>query len=406
MRIAPHNIGLVMNAPSFNIKERPLNWSVFFRAVAVAAISVVGAHSAATVISVPANQSSIQSAIDVANEGDTILVAPGTYFERINLRGKAIALRSQGGPQVTVIDGQSAGTVVTLDSSETRNTILEGFTISNGAASFGAGIYLLNSSATIRRNVFFNNRQDVGGFGAAIAGFSGSPYVEANEFLGSSCDDQFLSGVLTFVNSSSPVIVNNIIHDNDCRAINMTLPEGTEPWVVNNTIVRNKTGVYIDHRVANAGQRYANNLIAFNGIGLEVVFAITAFDATWTSNLMFGNLQGNVGTTDKTGTNGNLLANPLFVASGSNNFRLEQGSPAIDVGSDVGLVLPTTDFYRSDRIQDGNGDGISRVDIGASEKIYVAVAPSEIPATSRLAILTLILLLCGVARLAPPEAFN
>ena len=143
----------------------------------------------------------------------------------------------------------------------------------------------------------------------------------------------------------------------------MTLPEGTEPWVVNNTIVRNKTGVYIDHRVANAGQRYANNLIAFNGIGLEVVFAVTDFDAAWTSNLMFGNLQGYVGTTDKTGSNGNLLANPQFVASSS-------------------------------------------VDIGASEKIYVAVAPSEIPATSSLAILTLILLLCGVARLAPPEAFN
>lgn len=380
-----------------------MNWRAFFRAVVVAAISVVGANSAATVINVPASQSSIQSAIDVANDSDTILVAPGTYFERINLRGKAIALLSQGGPQVTVIDGQSAGTVVTLDSSETRNTILEGFTISNGAASFGAGIYLLNSSATIRRNIFVNNR---GGFGAAIAGFNGSPYVEANEFLGSSCDDQFLSGVLTFVNSSSPVIVNNIIHDNDCRAINMTLPEGAEPWVVNNTIVRNKTGVYIDHRVANAGQRYANNLIAFNGIGLEVVFAVTDFDAAWTSNLMFGNLQGYVGTTDKTGSNGNLLANPQFVASSSDNFRLEQGSPAIDVGSDVGLVLPTTDFYRSDRIQDGNGDGISRVDIGASEKIYVAVAPSEIPATSSLAILTLILLLCGVARLAPPEAFK
>ena len=50
-------------------------------------------------------------------------------------------------------------------------------------------------------NVFENNQQGGGGFGAGIGG---------NVFINNSCDNQFLSGVVSFVNSSSPRVVNNV----------------------------------------------------------------------------------------------------------------------------------------------------------------------------------------------------
>ncbi len=51
------------------------------------------------------NFNSIQAAIDIANSGDEIEVAPGTYFEKVNLLGKQVRLYSSHGPQVTIIDG-------------------------------------------------------------------------------------------------------------------------------------------------------------------------------------------------------------------------------------------------------------------------------------------------------------
>ena len=61
--------------------------------------------SAQTTIHVPGDQATIQGAINVANNGDTVLVAPGTYYENINFNGKAITVTSSGGPSVTIIDG-------------------------------------------------------------------------------------------------------------------------------------------------------------------------------------------------------------------------------------------------------------------------------------------------------------
>src|SRR5207249_11972489 len=62
--------------------------------------------------SVPAGQPTIQAAINAASNGDTVLVAPGTYHENINFMGKGITVTSSGGPSVTTIDGGRVGTVV------------------------------------------------------------------------------------------------------------------------------------------------------------------------------------------------------------------------------------------------------------------------------------------------------
>src|SRR5258707_15677186 len=81
-------------------------------------LSCASAHGQ-TIIQVPLNFPTIQSAMNAANNGDTVLVGPGTYVENINFNGKAITVTSFDGPSTTIIDGNHNGTVVTFNQSET-----------------------------------------------------------------------------------------------------------------------------------------------------------------------------------------------------------------------------------------------------------------------------------------------
>src|ERR1700740_3302824 len=111
-------------------------------------------------LTVPAHYPTIQSAINAANNGDTVLVAPGTYVENINFNGKAVTVTSSNGAVATIIDGNHNGTVVTFNHSETLSSVLSGFTIRNGFQSggFGAGITITSASPTITSNVVTGNR--------------------------------------------------------------------------------------------------------------------------------------------------------------------------------------------------------------------------------------------------------
>ena len=61
----------------------------------------------ASIIEVPADYPTIQQAIDASMSADLVLVAPGTYVENIDFKGKNIQLISTDGPAVTVIDGSN-----------------------------------------------------------------------------------------------------------------------------------------------------------------------------------------------------------------------------------------------------------------------------------------------------------
>jgi serine protease len=55
----------------------------------------------AATIRVPADQPTIQAAIDAATSGDIVLVAPGAYYEAINFNGKNITVTSELGAAAT-----------------------------------------------------------------------------------------------------------------------------------------------------------------------------------------------------------------------------------------------------------------------------------------------------------------
>src|SRR5579859_344688 len=152
--------------------------------------------SAQTTINVPADQPTIQAAINAASNGDTVLVAPGTYVENLNFNGKAITVTSSGGAALTVVDGNSAGTVVTFENNEGANSVLNGFTLQNGlgtnsfpAWGWGGGIFIYYASPTISNNVIRGNRA-VGGVGIEIQGGSAvirDNTITGNTWGGSSC---------------------------------------------------------------------------------------------------------------------------------------------------------------------------------------------------------------------------
>lgn len=111
----------------------------------------------------------IQSAINDAHDGDRVLVLKGTYKEKINFLGKAITVKSVGGPEKTVIDGNASGSVVTFQSNEGNKSILWGFTITHGTGRkkgedrYGGGIYCRESSPSIINCVISANEADYGG---------------------------------------------------------------------------------------------------------------------------------------------------------------------------------------------------------------------------------------------------
>src|SRR6266542_2986423 len=154
--------------------------AVFFAAVGL---------NAQAIIHVPSDQPSIQAAINAAGNGDTVLVAPGTYFENIDFLGRAITLQSQSGAAVTTINGQGLGPVVMIHSGESASTVLQGFTITNGSANFasqysGGGIYISNASPSILNNVISGNYTcDSGG---GIFSGSGSPLIQGNTITNNS----------------------------------------------------------------------------------------------------------------------------------------------------------------------------------------------------------------------------
>jgi hypothetical protein len=93
-----------------------------------------------------------------------------------------------------------------------------------------------------------------------------------------------------------------------------------------------------------------------------------------TDSILSGNVGGDVagcvgvaaslvGSTDCGGTN--LTGNPLFVGSG--DYRLQPGSPAIESGFEGSVFggLPCTDLTGNPRLLDYDGDGVSRLDLGA-----------------------------------------
>jgi len=237
---------------------------------------------AGTVINVPANQPTIQSGINASTDGDTVLVAPGTYTENLKFMGKAITVKSAKGAAVTIIDGGGVAPVVTFDVNEPSTSTLSGFTLQHGISTtsslyMGGGVFVYFASPTIENNVIQNNLSCGGG---GIGVYYGSPVilkntVKSNSQSGCSGGD----GAIKVVGDGSAQIIGNTIRNNSSNFGNcggISLVGAGSPTILNNIIYSN---VVTGLSPASVG-------------GGICIWNISGADAVIAQNLIYGNTAG------------------------------------------------------------------------------------------------------------------
>ena len=131
----------------------------------------------------PADFNNTQAGINDANEGDTIIVGEGRYYENINFGGKDIVLRSSNPMdsavvEATIIDGRFLDSVVMFAGTESPACVLAGFTIARGLGhgywysndSHGGALYGNGTLAKIEHNVISGNLASGDNFGDGVGG--------------------------------------------------------------------------------------------------------------------------------------------------------------------------------------------------------------------------------------------
>lgn len=361
--------------------------SIYLFFTQVAPVNIIAAGQSRT-IRIPKDHSSIQKGIAKAVDGDTILVAPGTYHENINFLGKRIVLASRfilkGDTTIipeTILDGskpdnKDSASVVKFISGEDSSSVIVGFTIQNGKGSLildpkgygGGGILCMSSSPKIIQNIIKNNFAYA--YGGGIYCQDGSPQIIQNMVIGNSTD--FFGGGI-FCNkaspkieentlqynsakygrgggihcfSSTPLIKRNLILDNTCymEGGGVCCESSSVALIFNNTFVRNRgiagSGIGC---IKSSSPKIVNNIIAF---GQTVSLWCDKSSSPFIShNDFWKNVGENYGNC-KLPLN-NLFVDPLFVNLMGGDYHLKKDSPCIDAG-DTTLIKKDPDGTKPD----------------------------------------------------------
>ncbi len=309
----------------------------------------------------------IQTAIDNAVDTDEIIVAEGTYFEKVSFAGKAITVRSSGGPVVTTINAASPReSVVKFVSGEGPTAVLDGFTITGANNNGGpGGLELVGSSPTITNCIVAGNT----GLGGGMENDNSSPTVINCIFI----DNTATNGGGMRNRDSSPLVINCLFIDNFAGWGGGMENGNSNPIIINCTFFGN------DAIIAGGAIRSFSSLAAVSncvvwgniGGGRQI-----AEDIAGSTTVRYSNVEGGFqGST-------NIDADPLFVDPSNDDFRLSPGSPCIDAGDNTDVPKGTTTDLDGnsrfvddpDTIDSGNGDP-PVVDMGAYELQVVSACP-------------------------------
>jgi hypothetical protein len=328
----------------------PSKLHCMLRSALVCALAMLATASLAqTTIHVGPGQAytTIQSGIDAASAGDTVLVAAGTYNENIDFKGKAITVTSSGGAAVTIIDGGATPgrAVVAFHTNETRASTLSNFTVRNGGAvtftsPAGGGIYVSGASPSILNNIITANGCD------GISVGLGAALIQGNTISGTTLAENaycpFQPAALVLMGDQSSVstfnaVIGNTIENNtsagDSAAAIMI-------WASNGSIIVGNT---IRNNVSSQGavQMYNSESIIFS------------------QNLVYGNsINGDVAAGD--GAGGLYMAipdgaPPFYGIIANNTFANNTTSQEISGASQVSIDGDVSEFFFANNILYGTG---------------------------------------------------
>lgn len=225
----------------------------------------------------------LQDGVNLAADGDVVLVAAGTYTGAGNVNvlvdSKSITVVSESGANATIIDCQSGGRGFLFTNAD--GSILEGFTIKNGAEAQGGAIHLDDTDVTVRYNILTGN----------VA---------------------LLSGGAIYMRKSAPVVHNNTIDGNSA-------PVGG--------------GIALKGPIT--GQVY-QNVICSSPQGGGITCTTGPLNTVVSCNDVFGNAGGDAICAVDGGSN--FASDPLF-CPGSGNYYVQQTSPCSAAWSPCGLPV-------------------------------------------------------------------
>ncbi|MFZ1082396.1 MAG: T9SS type A sorting domain-containing protein [Candidatus Kryptoniota bacterium] len=348
----------------------------FFKQIALLGCLLTTLPLQATVIRVPADELTIQAAVNSASDGDTVVVYPGTYYENVFFRGKKIVLTSRfyetgdlSFVQSTIINGSSpihsdTASCVLIINGEDSTATLQGFTITGGQGTtwtdeHGAGIYregggilIANSAPTIRYNLIVNNEATntsgvTSSGGGGIRAGDGDPRILNNVLAAN--QGRYGAGIV--LNFTGAIVRNNIITNNSGGqdygggALWMNHDGAFGKIIENNTIARNKVlGVYVYQ-----GTSIIMNSIIWGNTSPQIGVR------TGGPTIMYSDVQGGW-----TGV-GNIDQAPTLTDT---SYCIQTGSPCID-GGDTAVIYNDIE----DSLSPGNAlwpsRGGIRNDIGA-----------------------------------------
>ena len=315
----------------------------------------------ANVIKIPLNYATIQEGIDNANEGDTILVSSGIYFEQLWLNGNNITITSESGAENTIIDGsllpqQDSLSLLYIINGEDQQTVIEGFTFRYGRGTYinvysqerGGAIYCSESSFILKNSILVEN---TGYEGGAIYYTGSESIIENCEFRLNTAED----GGAIFSDFSSLSIFSSLFIENSAeRHGGCYYDDFSELYCLKTIMYKcsadNGGAIYSDYVNLDFCTIVSN--IAHLGAGGGV---FCSNGIIHNSILYFNN--GGINNNQIYPTNsplivqycdvkngwsgiGNINADPLFVNLISEDFSLNENSPCIDAADPNSLLDP------------------------------------------------------------------
>jgi len=299
----------------------------------------------------------IGGAVDSAINGDTIIVAQGRYYENIDIETNGIVLTSTEPNDSTVvgktiIDGNATDSVIIFEGIEGSETVLSGFTITNGYANYGGGVHCINGSGpAIISCVISGNVAD--NYGGGICCFDSSNPAISNCII--SGNSTAIGGGTCFVDSNG-TIANCLISDNLCDYGGAVACITGTVFITNCTVTGNSATEDGNGLACNSPQQdYPSNLQINNCILWDQGNEIWNNDDS-TITISYSDVYG-----DWPGVS-NIFTSPRF---GPDGYHLQPDSPCINSGEPLADYSGEVDIDGEPRVVDGC------VDIGCDEFVWM-----------------------------------